>query len=124
MRWCIPARGLRCGFGRGCLWFHGRRRRRNCSAEYGHEILAHLAHVADALGDAEAVEALEDFDCQAAPDAAAVAKLRGGEAGRRALRDDLRDGGKLRERRLRIKTLGRHTDNFTGARLAMQKILE
>src|SRR4051812_21920062 len=111
MRWLRAPRGLRRWFclrlGFDCRW-----RRRNSCTEYRHEILAHLAHVADALRDAEPVETFENFNREPAPDAAAIAELRGGESRGHCLRDHLCDGRELGQCCARIKALGRHANHF------------
>ena len=74
-----------------------RRQRRLRRTEYRHEVLVHLARIADALCDSERVEELEDFYDAGSADSGRVAILRGAEQALRGrARDERGIGGKAR----------------------------
>src|SRR3970282_2954580 len=96
----------------------GGRLRWRSSAQYGHEILAHLARVAHALRDAEGVEEFQDLDREAPANARRVAVLRGGESIRARACKRVRSGGQRGERCARIEAVRGHSHDLAAAAIA------
>src|SRR5688500_9518224 len=109
------------GGGRRLRAFHGRPGGLG-GAQYRHEILARLAGIADALGDAQRVERFQDLDRETTADARRIAELRGREGG--GARERVRRGREDGERRARVEAVRRHPQDLAGAALAVQEVLE
>ena len=96
-----------------------------CRAEYGHEVLAHLARIADALRDAERIEAFQDLDGERSADPGCIAILRSGKqslgAGARHYRGI---GGERRQRRLGIEAVIGDAHQLAGPALSVQQVFE